>query len=72
MHINVLIFKLLSIESLLEAEDKVYTAQYTSDISDGASKKRKSKDKTAGAYAIFVFILLCSFIKFIFKYVHFL
>jgi len=30
---------------LIEAEEKVLTAQYTSDISDyGSSKKRKSKD----------------------------
>jgi len=32
-------------ETLIEAEEKVLTAQYTSDISDyGSSKKRKSKD----------------------------
>jgi len=33
-------------ESLIEAEEKVLTAQYTSDISDGSSiKKRKSQIK---------------------------
>lgn len=56
------------IESFVEAEEKVLTAQFTSDISDnGSSKKRKSKgaiddpinlnQETAGIYC-FYFILL--------------
>lgn len=33
------------IESLIEAEEKVLTAQYTSDISDGSSKKQHKRKR---------------------------